>query len=78
MCWASGELIPRHDDKLQTLSEFSEAANRRENNTYYTTSTRLNLKVQLANISKLRKLHELQTFFFVFLLFRVDVMLSSQ
>jgi len=39
MCWVSGELIPRHDDKLQTLSEYSEAANRIDNNAYYTTIT---------------------------------------
>ena len=63
MCWVSGELIPRHDDKLQTLSEFSDAAHRIENNAYYTTSTPFKLKHSIGKYFEAAKTSRITTIF---------------
>ena len=64
MCWVSGELIPCHGDKPQTLSEFSEAANRRENNTYYTSSNPFKSKSSIGKYFEAAKASGIATFFF--------------
>ena len=74
----SNVLDPRHDDNLSTLSELSEAANRKENNADYTTSTPFKTESFIDTFFDAAKASRIATIFFLILTFiLVDVMLSS-